>query len=166
MEKRVLLAVTLSIAVILVYPMILAKINPNLSSPIQRPQVVEKQVVVEKTMDVQTKETELVNALPSSALTENFSTDRYDLDVTNIGGSISRILVKDSKRKSDIALVTKAIRSAGILSIDGKGMLSGMSSQVFQIHNDTQTFSLENNDLKLEKRVSFLEDKYGLERAV
>ena len=166
MEKRVLIAVTLSIAVILVYPMVLAKINPNLSSSIQKPQVVAKQAVAEKNIDIQIKEAELVNSLPSGGLTENFSTDQYDLNVTNIGGSISRILVKDSKRKSDIALVTKAIRSAGILSIDGKGILSGMSSQPFQIHKDTQTFSLENNVLKLEKHVSFLKDKYGLDAII
>jgi YidC/Oxa1 family membrane protein insertase len=146
--------------------MILAKINPSLVSPIQKSQVVEKQVVAENTIDIKTKEAEFVNALPQDALTKNFSTDRYDLDVTNIGGSISRISVKDSKRKSDIALVTKAIRSAGILSIDGKGMLSGMSSQPFQIHNDTQTFSLENNDLKLEKNIGFLKDKYGLDAII
>ena len=47
MEKRVLIAVTLSIAVILVYPMVLAKINPNLSSSIQKPQVVAKQAVAD-----------------------------------------------------------------------------------------------------------------------
>ncbi len=166
MEKKVLIAVTLSIIVILVYPMILAKINPGLVNPIQKPQVVEKQVVVENNIDIKTKEAEFVNALPQDALTKNLSTDRYDLDVTNIGGSISRISVKDSKRKSDIALVTKAMRSAGILSIDGKGVLSGMSSQVFQIHNDTQTFSLENNDLKLEKNIVFLKDKYGLDAII
>ena len=86
MEKRVLIAVTLSIAVILVYPMVLAKINPNLSSSIQKPQVVAKQAVAEKNIDIQIKEAELVNSLPSGGLTENFSTDQYDLNVTNIGG--------------------------------------------------------------------------------
>jgi len=166
MEKRVILAVTLSIIVILVYPMILAKINPNLASPIQKSQVVEKQVVVENNIDIETKEAEFVNVLPSDAVTKNISTDKYDLDITNIGGSVSRILIKDSKRKSGITLVTKAVRSAGILSIDGKGLLSGMSSQVFQIHNDTQTFSLENNELKLEKNISFLKDKYGLDAII
>jgi YidC/Oxa1 family membrane protein insertase len=166
MEKKVLIAVTLSIVVILVYPMILAKVNPTLVSPIQKPQLVEKQVVAENITDIKTKETELVNALPQDALTRNLSTDRYDLDVTNIGGSISRISVKDAKRKSDIALVTKAVRSAGILSIEGKGVLSGMSSQVFQIHNDAKIFSLENNDLKLEKNIDFLKDKYGLDAII
>ena len=166
MEKKVLIAVTLSIIVILVYPIILAKINPNLVSQIQKPQVVAKQVVVENNIDIKTKEAELVNALPQDALTRNLCADRYDLDVTNIGGSISRILVKDSKRKSDIVLVTKAMRSAGILSIDGKGALSGMSSQPFQIHDDTRTFSLENNDLKLEKTIDFLKDQYGLDAII
>ncbi len=161
MEKKVLIAVTLSIAVILVYPMILAKINPALVSPAQKPQVVQKQEVVEKVAEQ--KQAEIVNALPSNAVTENLFTDRYKLDVTNIGGSISGVLVKDSKRKSDIMLVSKAVNSAGILSIDGKGMLAGISSQVFAINKDTKKYSFENKDLKLEKDISFLKDKYGLD---
>jgi len=131
MEKKVLIAVTLSIAVILVYPIILAKINPDLAIQTQKSQLVQKQAVVEKNIDTQTKEKELVNELPSSAVTANLSADKYVLDVTNIGGSISRVLMKDSKRKRDIAIVAKAINSAGILSVDGKGILSGVSSQRF-----------------------------------
>ena len=54
LEKNVLLAVTLSIIIILVYPMILAKINPDLVSPAQKSQLVQKQVVVEKNIDIKT----------------------------------------------------------------------------------------------------------------
>lgn len=162
MEKKVLIAVTLSIIVILVYPVILAKINPNLSTPIQKPQLVEKQDVIKNNMEIKTKESEFTNPLPQGALTENFYTNKYDLDITNIGGSISRILIKDSKRKNDITLVTNAIYSAGILSIDGKGALSDMSSQVFKIHHDTQSVSFEKNGLKIEKNISFLKEKYGI----
>jgi len=166
MEKKVLLAVTLSIIVILVYPIILAKINPDLAIQTQKPQLVQKQVVIKENIDIPTKETELVNELPSSAITANLSADKYVLDLTNIGGSISRILIKDPKRKREIAIVAKAMNSAGILSVDGKGILSGMSSQPFIIHNDTKTFLLENNDLKLEKNISFLKDKYGLDTVI
>ena len=166
LEKNVLLAVTLSIIVILVYPMILAKINPDLVSPAQKSQLVQKHVVVEKNIDIKTSQTEFVNELPSNAITENLYTDRYVLDLTNIGGSISGILIKDSKRKSDITLVAKAISSAGIVSVDGKGILSGMSSQSFTIHNDTKTFFFENKELKLEKNISFLKDKYGLDTVI
>ncbi|MCX5687721.1 MAG: membrane protein insertase YidC [Candidatus Omnitrophica bacterium] len=166
MEKKVLLAVTLSIVVILVYPIILAKINPDLANQTQKSQLIQKQVVVEKNIDNTTKETELVNELPSSAITANLTTDQYVFDLTNIGGSISRILIKDSKRKSDITIVTKAINLAGILSVEGKGMLSGMSLQPFIIYKDTKTFLLENKDLKLEKNISFLKDKYGLDTVI
>jgi len=177
MEKKVLLAVTLSIVVILVYPMILAKINPDLVIQAQKPQLIQKQEVVEKNIDANLarldKESQFAQSnpvkpieLPSNAVTESFYTDRYVFDVTNIGGSISRILIKDSKRKSDIALVAKAINSAGILSVDGKGILSGTSSQPFVIHNDTKTYLLENKEMRLEKNISFLKDKYGLDTII
>ena len=166
LEKNVLLAVTLSIIVILVYPIILAKINPDLVNPVQKPQLIQKQGVVENNIDIKTSQTEFVNELPSNAITEDLYTDRYVLGLTNIGGSISRILVKDPKRKSDITLVAKAISSAGIMLVDGKGILSGMSSQSFTIHNDTKTFFFENKELKLEKNISFLKDKYGLDAVI
>ena len=177
MEKKVLLAVTLSIVVILVYPIILAKINPALVIQTQKSQLIQKQEVIEKNVDTNLteldKESQLAQlnpakpiGLPPNAVTESFYTDRYVFDVTNIGGSISRILIKDSKRKSDIALVVKAINSAGILSVDGKGILSSTSSQPFVIHSDTKTCLLENKDLKLEKNISFLRDKYGLDTII
>ena len=52
------------------------------------------------------------------------------------------------------------------MSVDGKGILSGMSSQSFTIHNDITTFFFENKDLKLEKNISFLKDKYGLDTVI
>jgi YidC/Oxa1 family membrane protein insertase len=170
MEKKVLIAVTLSIAVILVYPMILAKINPNLVSPVQKPTNLTRldresqpaQPNLVRPSGTQAKETELANELPSNAVTEIFSTNKYDLDLTNIGGSISRILIRDSKRNNNITLVAGAIHSGGILSLDGKGLLSGMSSQPFQIHKDTQILYLENKGLKIEKQISFIKDKYEL----
>ncbi|MDP2912012.1 MAG: hypothetical protein Q8N76_06760, partial [Candidatus Omnitrophota bacterium] len=102
MEKRVLLAVTLSVAVILLYPVILAKINPDLVKQPKQIQPITKQEVIEKNIDVKTKEAAFKNALPENAVSFTASTDKYDLDITNIGGSVSKIVVKDAKRKSDI----------------------------------------------------------------
>jgi YidC/Oxa1 family membrane protein insertase len=159
MEKRVLIAVTLSILVILIYPHILARINPDLVNTSKKPEPVQKPVVGE---GFKPSPTVFKSALSSDAITTTLSTDRYILDVTNIGGSISSMLIKDHKRKSEIPLVTNAVLSAGILSLDGKGILSGMSSQSFTIYKDTQTFVLENNGLKIEKTISFVKDAYGL----
>jgi len=177
MEKKVLLAVVLSIGVILIYPIILAKISPDLAIHAQRPQVVQKQEVIEKipftSASKTDKETQLTQAnavepavLPSDAVTESFFTDKYVFDIVDTGGSISRILIKDSKRKSDITLVSKAINSAGILSVDGKWAMSGLYSQPFVIHNDKPVCSLENKDLKIEKHISFLKDKYGFNAVI
>ena len=140
MEKRVLLAVTLSIIVILVYPMILAKINPDLVSPAQKPQLVKKQVVVEKNIDIKTKETELVNELPLNALTESLYTDRYSLDITDKGGAITRILIKDSKRKNDIPLVGSCSCAVHIEIEPDAGELIGVSAHVIFRSEKTDFF--------------------------
>ncbi|PIP67884.1 MAG: hypothetical protein CO035_02390 [Candidatus Omnitrophica bacterium CG_4_9_14_0_2_um_filter_42_8] len=166
MEKKVLVAVTLSIIVILVYPMILAKINPNLVTSAQRPQLVQKQGIIEKTIDNSIKEAEPVSSLPSNAATKNISTDRYEVDITDVDGSISRILVKDVKRKNDVLLVSKAIRSAGLLSIDGKGILAVSSLQPYTIHSDRRTVSLDSKDIKIEKNITFLNNRYGFDTVI
>ncbi|MBU1912417.1 MAG: membrane protein insertase YidC [Candidatus Omnitrophica bacterium] len=166
MEKKVLLAVTLSIIVILVYPMILAKINPDLANPTQKTQVFQKQEVIEKTIDTGIKETEPVSNLPSNAVTKSLSTDMYELDITDTNGSISRILVKDVERMSDVLLVSKAALSAGLLAIDGKGILTVSSSQLYTIHSDKRTVSLDSKDIKIEKNISFLNDRYGFDTVI
>ncbi|MDP2921351.1 MAG: membrane protein insertase YidC [Candidatus Omnitrophota bacterium] len=158
MDKKVLIAVTLSIAVILAYPMILAKINPDLANSSQKIQPIQKQIVTETKIS----EPEPVKALPSNAQVKNISTDKYDLGLLNIGGSISRIVVKDAKRKTDIELISNATQSAGILSIDGKAALAGVSSQPFTIYSDAKKMSLETSELKLEKTISFVDGKYGM----
>jgi len=168
MEKKVLLAVTMSIIVILVYPMILARINPNLVNQpqYQKPQLIQQQAIVEKSQDIKTKETGIIQELPSNASTETINADKYDLELTNIGGSISRILVKDAKRKSDITIIAKAFNSAGILSIDGKGLLSGAYSQPFMIHKESNTLSFESKDVKIEKNIAFLHNRYGYDTVI
>jgi len=166
MEKRVLIAVTLSIAVILVYPMILARINPDLANPAQKLQPVQKQIVTENRIETKITEPEPVKALASNSQVKSISTDKYDVDLVNIGGSISRIVVKDAKRKTDVELISKAIQSAGILSMDAKAILAGASSQPFTIHSDTRKMSLETNELKVEKTVSFVDDRYGMDAVI
>lgn len=166
MEKRVILAVVLSIAVILAYPIILAKINPDLASQVQKPQPVQKQKVIEKSVVVDTRPAEAVGELPSSAIITRLDADRYTLDIAGTGGSINGIVVKDPKRKSDILLVAKAIYSAGVLSVEGKGTLTNMSSQPFQLYKDTKTLSFENADVRIEKSISFIKDKYGIDSAI
>ncbi|MEK6732226.1 MAG: membrane protein insertase YidC [Candidatus Omnitrophota bacterium] len=166
MEKRVLLAVTLSIVVILLYPVILARINPDLVKQPKQIQPITRQEVIEKKIDVKTKEAAFKNALPENAVSFIASTDKYDLDITNIGGSVSKIVVKDAKRKSNIALVKHAIYNTGFLAVDGKGIFSTISSQSFTIQQDKTTVSLETNRIKIEKNIGFLENRYGIDTVI
>ena len=81
MEKKVLLAVTLSIVVILVYPIILAKINPALVIQTQKSQLIQKQEVIEKNVDTNLtgldKESQL--AQPIYAAPRRLGRSRTDL---------------------------------------------------------------------------------------
>ena len=166
MEKRVLLAVTMSIVVILLYPVILAKINPDLVKQSKQIQTITRQDVIEKKVGVETKEAAFKNALPENAISFTASTDKYDLDITNMGGSISKIVVKDAKRKSNLTLVKQAIYNTGFLAVDGKGIFSTISSQLFTIQQDKTTVSLETNRIKIEKNIGFLENRYGIDTVI
>ena len=166
LERRVLLAVTLSIIVILIYPLILAKINPELKTSFQKSQPVQKQEVISKNIEIQPEEKPSIKTLPSSAKMVSLNTAKYILDINNIGGSIFRLTVKDAKRQHDVILIDNAIYEAGILSLEGKGILTGLSSQLFVIQEVTKNIVTETSDFRLEKNISFLKDKYGMEAVI
>lgn len=160
MEKRLLLAVTLSIIVMLLYPFFMAKINPPREEPMISTPLVRQEDVVKTYTEVPKEETP-EPTLPDSAISESFSNERYSMDISNIGGSIQKIEIKDDKRL-DIDLVDNAIYEAGILSIEGKGALAGLSSQPFEIKEDTNSIYTEKNGLAIEKNIRFLKDRYAL----
>ncbi|MFC1667111.1 membrane protein insertase YidC [Candidatus Omnitrophota bacterium] len=168
MEKRLLIAVALSIIVMLVYPFFMAKINPpaqtrpdhtiSYSEPIETQEVINKYT---KNTHKEIKKT----SLPPGSFSRVFANDRYGVNISNIGGGIQKITIKDGKRL-DIDIVDDAIYESGILSMEGKGVLAGLSSQPFAINRETRSVYAETNGLKIEKYVSFLEDHYALEASI
>jgi len=166
MEKRVFIAVVLSIIVILVYPLILAKINPDLVRQVDKPQPLQNKEITVKKADTKPGHAQETNTLPSNATITNLNTDKYNIEVSDIGGSISSIIVKDTKRRHDVLLVNNAIFEAGILSLGGKGEFSGLSSQPFTLQDDAKIMVSQTNDLRIEKNISFLDDKYGASASI
>lgn len=158
MEKRILIAVVLSILVMLVYPLFLTKISPPPPQQLQVQQPIAKQAVTNINVDNVQPEAH-GKQLPSNALITTIRTNRYVIDSTNIGGSINRIGIKDDQRL-DMLLVDNAVYKAGIFAIDGQGVLSGLSSQQFEINKDTNSFYTERNDLRIEKKIKALADSY------
>ncbi len=149
-----------SIIVMLLYPFFMAKMNPPPMETGAPMQLLEQKVVVERyTERVETEAPEIT--LPESAVSSSLINDRYSLKLSNIGGSIQDIEIKDGKRVS-IDLVEKAFHQAGILSIEGKGALAGLSSQPFEIKEDTNTLYSEKNGVTIEKSLRFVRDKYAL----
>jgi YidC/Oxa1 family membrane protein insertase len=164
MEKKLLLAVVLSIVVMLGYPLFIAKVLPpaatdniqnGLSQHIDNKNVIEKIKVREVAVDANVN-----SELPEGALIVPFSTARYDLEISDIGGSIQKLSIKDSARL-DIDLVEKAIFGSGIMAIEGDGPFKGLSSQPFNIQTDTASFQSTKDGLTIDKSIKFFENSYG-----
>lgn len=164
MEKKLLLAVTLSIIVMLLYPLFIAKVNPPpaqgdfISQQVENKEVVAAHITEESPKD-------MLATLPVDAESKRVNTSRYEINLSNIGGSVQGIRIKDGKRL-DIDLVQDAIYESGILAIEGKGALADLSSQPFALKEDTNSFYIEKNSLAIDKKISFLKDRYALKASI
>jgi len=163
MEKRLLLAIVFSVLIMLLYPLFLAKVSPP-PEPQAYTQAIEQQEVM-PTYNEPEKIQDIKEMLPPNAVSRSFISNKYDLNVANIGGSIQGIIVKDTERP-DADLVEGAIYQAGILSIEGKGPLAGLSTQPFEIKRDTNSFYVEKNNITIEKNIGFFKDRYGLDASI
>ena len=164
MEKKLLIAVTLSIIVMLLYPLFIAKVNPPpaqgdfISQQVENKEVVAAHITEESPKD-------MLATLPVDAESKRVNTSRYEINLSNIGGSVQGIRIKDGKRL-DIDLVQDAIYESGILAIEGKGALADLSSQPFALKEDTNSFYVEKNSLAIDKKISFLKDSYALKASI
>jgi len=164
MEKKLLIAVTLSIIVMLLYPLFIAKVNPPpaqgdfISQQVENKEVVAAHITEESPKD-------MLATLPVDAESKRVNTSRYEINLSNIGGSVQGIRIKDGKRL-DIDLVQDAIYESGILAIEGKGALADLSSQPFVLKEDTNSFYVEKNSLAIDKKISFLKDRYALKASI
>lgn len=165
MEKRVLIAVVLSVIVMLVYPLFLAKMSPPPIEQLEpRARITQQEEVVETYKEALEEET-IQQALPPEAISKSIINDKYEIHITNIGGSIQKLGVKDGKRLH-IDLVDNALYQAGILSIEGKDALADLSSQPFEIKEDTNVIIVEKDGLVISKDIVFLKEKYALNASI
>ncbi|MBU1007049.1 MAG: membrane protein insertase YidC, partial [Candidatus Omnitrophica bacterium] len=95
----------------------------------------------------------------------SLETDRYEMGITGLGGSINSVKIKNGDR-FDTDLVDGAIYDAGLFAIEGKGDLSGLSSQQFAMKEDKRGFYIDKNGLAIEKNIRFLKDRYALTVAI
>ncbi len=158
MEKRLLLAIVLSVLVMLLYPLFLGKPTPTSEQGMHTEPIGTQHV----TESYQKPEEALINKnpLPSNEVARLFKNNIYNFTTSNIGGSIKNITVKRPKTHQ-IDLVNNAIYQAGILSIEGKGPLAGLSMQPFIIKEDTATLAARKNNFTIEKSIRFFKDQYG-----
>lgn len=163
MDKRLLLAVALSMLVLLMYPFLLARLMPGMpDTPVKETVSKEEPIELhtEKEETYSKKEPLLIVPLVTTIMT-----DRYYIGLAEQGGSIQKIQIKDGRR-NDIILVENALSKAGILSMEGKGALEGLYLQPFEIKEDTNTFYTETSLAKVEKELKFLKDRYGMKASI
>src|SRR3989338_2694514 len=102
MEKRLIIAIGFSILIIIAYPVLLAKLYPGYfksSPPAQtenRP-APRAEVQIQQTQQLADKE---VNA---KEVITTISTDVYEIDFSNLGGAIKRIVLKNNKHSNHAA---------------------------------------------------------------
>ena len=164
MDKRLLLAAALSMVVILVYPFLVARITPGPQDIPAKEPIISK----EETVELYAQKDKLESreeSLPVAPISASIVTDRYDMGLSQEGGAIQKIQIKDGKRKT-MVLVEGAISRAGILSMEGKGPLEGLYLQPFEIRGDTNSFYAETNAIKVEKELRFFKDTYGMKAYV
>ncbi len=163
MDRRLLLAVVLSILVMLLYPVFLSKLIPPQQKPDFISQPIEKQKVIQTTPGERGFDLDK-SALPPDAKSIMFVNDRYMINLCDVGGSIQDIEIKD-KNGLDMDLVNNAIYRSGILAVEGQGSLAGAGSQRFEISSEGPIYA-QVKSFKIEKSVSFLKDKYGLSASI
>lgn len=164
MEKRLLFAVTLSMLVLLLYPVIVAKIYPGKQADITKSYLVPNKEVT-KIQAPQLIQEPIQKNAPDNGRIASLGTEKYTLEISNIGGSISKIIIHD-KKINDLPLVDKALYEAGVLSVDGKGILSGASSQEFIVENSGKSLHTEYKNLKLEKNITISHDAYSADASI
>ena len=166
MEKKLLLAVVLSIIVMLVYPLFLSKISPSpveTGFPTQQP--IARTEVLEPIAPKEDKRGEIKASIPADVGSKLFANDKYEIEMLDLGGSIRNIKIKDTKRL-DVDLVEDAVYEAGILAIEGDGALRGVSSQRFAIKEDMRSFILEKDGLIIEKAIKFVKGGYAMAASI
>ncbi|MBU1006100.1 MAG: hypothetical protein KKH08_00730, partial [Candidatus Omnitrophica bacterium] len=115
MEKKLLLAVTLSIIVMLVYPLFIARISPPTN-----PEIYIQPIEQQEVTDTPARVSETVredNLAPAELNLVSLETDRYEMGITGLGGSINSVKIKNGDR-FDTDLVDGAIYDAGLFAIE------------------------------------------------
>ncbi len=114
MERRVLVAFILAIFVIVGYSHLIAKLYPPSETPEEEPQILEERVI-----PAERKETIFQTQLLANEEVITYNTKRYEVLISNIGGAIKGINLKDYSGK-DAAEPMKLVEltsSPGIFSL-------------------------------------------------
>ncbi|MFH1479537.1 MAG: membrane protein insertase YidC [Candidatus Omnitrophota bacterium] len=167
MEKRLITAVVLSMVVLLLYPAIVAKFNPSIATSDKGmlSQLPENRDVIDKPTMIDSVIQEEAATASAASNIFNFNNDRYVINISDLGGGIRDIEIQDGIRP-DTRLVENALYGSSILSMEGKGALQGISSQLFDIEEAAKKISTDINGLTVKKSFVFLKDKYAISASI
>lgn len=153
MEKRVLLAITLSMLIIMVYPYFLAKLYPSLKETPQQENTIIQSMPVQEIRDVR--------PITSQKIEEKWvkETTNSIISITNMGAHISQVQLnnyKDMFTDNPVELLVNNDGQAGPLSI-----YIGGNPQVYAYERAQDEYLLKlENGINISKRFEFDEGKY------
>lgn len=168
MEKRVLIAIVLSFAVLGLYPTIIKKFYPNYRSGPVVPQKVSES---DKTTEARSVTPSLSSPSGTYSLDDDFpiKNDKFNLTLNKKGGVIREVAFfgfTDSETKAPLKILsdTSVVRSPGFLNVAASPSDFGKSADLYQIQEEmgqaTLTADALQDKLKVTKIYSFEKDKY------
>lgn len=163
MEKRLIIAVVLSVSVIAGYQLLMNKLYP-------RQQIEQTSLPIEFKQGETIRE-EMAKPLSSEAVLSLdheektvINTDKYSVTLSNVGGCITEIKLNEFKEKGEPLILTKSdFINDRIFSLTG---LDDLLDAKFQLKKTdlTLTYSRKINEkLEVIKKYSFHKDKYGID---
>lgn len=154
MEKRLIVAVTLSISVMLIYAFLVDRLYPQ-KRTFKAPTLETKTQIPE---EIQTKKSPLVIEAKKELLENN----RLKVSINSIGGSIEEIVLKDKGTEGGY-LVKDSVLEEGIFSLESNLIREG-SHLDFGIKKIDEKVILmkEFEALKIEKSLSLLDERFGI----
>ncbi|MCM8781993.1 MAG: membrane protein insertase YidC [Candidatus Omnitrophica bacterium] len=159
MEKRLILAIALSLLVIIIFQRFV--VTPPSKSDMER-------MGKETVSDISAKELHSLTEVVVDEREFDIQTDRYILTFSNIGGSIKRIQLKDYKNLNSnepLNLVDIKNPKEYIFAIDEPSNLLRLDSSLYEFekNDDTISYSLKLSNLEITKRYILHKSKHIIE---
>ncbi len=167
-EKRALLAITISMVILLLFPSLIGKFFPQPKEQSRtQPAAIKKDIPVTTPQTIQPKVIKVEQAQLPSEKEIDFETEDYKIVLSNIGGTVKSITLKKYPDSADKPIVLASVSDPG----DSIFAVTGLDPELdkglpfsFTEERDRVIFSAKTQSgLAVEKEIVFPPGKYTLE---